>query len=31
MSKNREFGYLGTCKFCGEEIYGTHHNKYQAH
>ena len=31
MSESNEFRYLGTCKFCGEEIYGTHHNKYQAH
>ena len=31
MSESNEFRYLGICKFCGEEIYGTHHNKYQAH
>ena len=31
MNESNEFRYLGTCKFCGEEIYGNHHNKYQAH
>ena len=28
---NNKIRYLGTCKFCKKEIYGTHHNKYQAH
>ena len=31
MSRNREFRYLGTCKFCGNQIHGTHHNKFQSH
>lgn len=31
MKHKREYCLLGTCKYCGQDIYGDHSNKYQAH
>ena len=31
MSKNKEYRLLGVCKYCGQEVFGTHSNKLQAH
>jgi rRNA maturation protein Nop10 len=31
MSKNKEYRLLGVCKYCGQEVFGTHPNKFQAH
>ena len=31
MNESFEYRSLGHCKFCNEEIFGTHHNKIQAH
>lgn len=31
MNESLEYRSLGYCKFCNEEIFGTHHNKIQAH
>lgn len=30
-TQNNEYRFLGNCKYCNQEIYGTHSNKLQAH
>jgi hypothetical protein len=31
MKHKKEYRLLGICKYCGQEIYGEHSNKLQAH
>ena len=31
MKHKREYRLLGICKYCNQDIYGDHSNKYQAH
>ena len=30
-TQSTEYRFLGNCKYCNQEIYGTHSNKLQAH